>query len=1025
MVLPFVAMLWLPTGSHAQTIHPVQSTLQLLPPYSVYLSDYAQPGAEKLRVILLQRDLSQAAYALRLVFSVELNGRVILRTARSFNPAPLSLDPGVPTIISGADLAPYLDSRNLEFVGYSREQYEKTRTLPEGSYRLCVSAYDYRRQDVEVAAPACAYYFLAKSEPPLINYPACGTKIAHKPVQQVIFSWLPRNTASANSAASTEYEFSLYEVRPAGTNPNQVVLNAKPVYQVSTGFTQLLYGPSEPPLQEHMQYVWRVQAKDGEGRDLFRNHGYSEACSFTYGGADPAFVVGGVREFKAAAQTERKATLSWQVDQRGFEGYRVEYKKTGVGHEWFRTDTKEGELKVFDLEPDTPYEARVQGQVKGVYGPYSEVVTFRTPKERVVACGENVPVGQLQQGKPLAFATPGMTIQARGMEVILEEVEHLPEDGFYKGRGRVSINYLGGAAFAVKFDRIYIDEDRNVVTGRIDVVSNRDQMTDVVAWAAEAFKPLTEKLDDLLSKLKKPQANKEQIATAITDYIAHVQAFIEKNPQLPDSVQQQLREDALLLETSKTGFLAATDQERAGMIVATIEQQVGQAKDRIAAIKEQVGNGSNGFDKMAAAGKKSKLIVMLADTVMKEGKVFVYNGASKQMKIKFETPDAAKSKLPYQITIVAEGSSKAINHPTAGYDTLIYNQIKEFTLDSIPQGKYTVICGSGKNEYKTSFIVRKHKLEITKAQLKAIFPKTNDKRLEEVVKAINANSSTFDISTPQRMAHFIGQIGAETGGLNDLKEGGSYTPRGVVKTFPFTHYGHLYENAILDSTTWKYNYSPINYDENNCENETIARGGAVFPYKNSSEVMNAYASTKSDTLIVNLNNKKTKIFVYKRRNDVTKKNMDDLVKDKTYNIGLLRVKSCYIGSSSLFDVTYACRLGNGGVASKDGSTFLGKGFIHITGKGGYKDVSVAWNKLYPNDKKEFHGKDIKLLETDVEVAVKASMVYWKIKNLNESSDDGVDNINIKRVGAAVNGANPPNGLESRILYTNSAYKILE
>jgi hypothetical protein len=468
----FLAVLaLLPLRLPAQTIYPVQSSLQLLPPYSVYLSDYAQPGAEKLRVILLQRDLSQAAYSLRLVFSVELNGRVIMRTVRAFNPPPLSLDPGVPTIISGADLAPYLDSRNLEFVGYSREQYERTRALPEGSYRLCVSAYDYRRPDVPVAAQACAFYFLAKSEPPLINYPSCGTKLAAKPVQQVVFSWLPRNTASANSAATTEYEFSLYEVRPAGRNVNDVVLSSRPIYQVSTDYSQLVYGASEPALQEGMQYVWRVQAKDKDGKDAFRNNGYSEVCSFTYGGVDPAFVVGGVKQFKAQAQAERKATLSWQVDQKGFEGYRVEYKKTGVGYEWFKTDTKEGELKVFDLEADTEYEARVQGQVKGVYGPYTEVVTFRTPKARIIACGENAPVAQLQQGKPLAFATPGMSIQARGMEVMLEAVEHLPEDGFYKGTGRVSINYLGGAAFAVKFDRIYIDEDRHVVSGRIDVLS--------------------------------------------------------------------------------------------------------------------------------------------------------------------------------------------------------------------------------------------------------------------------------------------------------------------------------------------------------------------------------------------------------------------------------------------------------------------------------------------------------------------------------------------------------------------------
>lgn len=150
-----------------------------------------------------------------------------------------------------------------------------------------------------MAAEACAFYFLAKSEPPLVNYPSCGTKLPARQVQQVVFSWLPRNTASANSAGSTGYEFYLYEVRPAGRDVNDLVRTARPIYQVSTEYTQLIYGASEPALQEGMQYAWRVQAQDKDGKDLFRNNGYSEICSFTYGGVDPAFVVGGVREFKA------------------------------------------------------------------------------------------------------------------------------------------------------------------------------------------------------------------------------------------------------------------------------------------------------------------------------------------------------------------------------------------------------------------------------------------------------------------------------------------------------------------------------------------------------------------------------------------------------------------------------------------------------------------------------------------------------------------------------------------------------
>src|SRR5690242_12920303 len=137
-------------GLQAQ-VFPVQSTSQLMPPYSVYLSDYATPGTEKLRVILVQRDLTQPSYQLRLVMSVELNGKLILRTSRTYSPAPLNLNPGIPTVISGADLAPYLDSRNIDFIGYSREQYERTRALPEGSYQISFTAYDYHRQDVQVS----------------------------------------------------------------------------------------------------------------------------------------------------------------------------------------------------------------------------------------------------------------------------------------------------------------------------------------------------------------------------------------------------------------------------------------------------------------------------------------------------------------------------------------------------------------------------------------------------------------------------------------------------------------------------------------------------------------------------------------------------------------------------------------------------------------------------------------------------------------------------------------------------------
>ncbi len=431
---------------------------------------------------------------------------------------------------------------------------------------------------------------------------------------------------------------------------------------------------------------------------------------------------------------------------------------------------------------------------------------------------------------------------------------------------------------------------------------------------------------------------------------------------------------------------------------------------------------------MKVTPKKGTPVAIISDTTMTEGKVFVYNGTDKKIKVKFETSDTSKTKITYQLITVVESSNTTLNYPKAGYDTLIYNQVKEITLDSIPQGKYTLVCKSGTTEYKTIFHIRKTKLEITQEQLLKIFgDKKDTARYAEVARIVNTYSEAFGITTTERMAHFLGQIGAETGGLKKLKESASYSARAVAKTFPYPKYGHLFEEATLNKTTYEYSYSTIDYDENKCNGEEISRGNTTFSYTTASEVRNAYAEIKNDTLEVVLNGKKTKVPVYKTRTDVTKENIEQKVTDKNYNSGRLRVKSKYLNSSAIFDVTYACRMGNGNVASKDGSTFLGKGFIHITGKSGYEAISTEWNKLYPNDKKEFHGKDINLLETNVEVAIKAAMVYWKLNDLNEKADAGIDETSIDNVGRIVNGSGKglPNGYEDRRTYSKSAFDNLK
>src|SRR5690606_27272715 len=107
----------------------------------------------------------------------------------------------------------------------------------------------------------------------------------------------------------------------------------------------------------------------------------------------------------------------------------------------------------------------------GNLGPYTDIVKFRTLPVRVAHCGDPALLPEGGPGEPFREAIKGMTVDVDGMEMTLLDVVHLG-DGYYQGLGRVSVDFLGGAAFTASFDRIFINTDRQVVLGRIDFVTN-------------------------------------------------------------------------------------------------------------------------------------------------------------------------------------------------------------------------------------------------------------------------------------------------------------------------------------------------------------------------------------------------------------------------------------------------------------------------------------------------------------------------------------------------------------------------
>lgn len=73
---------------------------------------------------------------------------------------------------------------------------------------------------------------------------------------------------------------------------------------------------------------------------------------------------------------------------------------------------------------------------------------------------------------------------------------------------------------------------------------------------------------------------------------------------------------------------------------------------------------------------------------------------------------------------------------------------------------------------------------IDEIQLKDCLPEASDQNIALYTQAIDDALNEFDISTPQRIAAFLAQIGHESGSLKFVKENLNYSAQGLLKTFP-------------------------------------------------------------------------------------------------------------------------------------------------------------------------------------------------------------------------------------------------
>ena len=487
-ILTYLILL-LTATAHAQNF-PVQSTVFIAPPYSVYLSDYASASSQKMTVNLLLKDVLQQGIQVKLRVTIKGNG-VELRSKPEFAPPPLILSGGVPLQVSGTDLESYLLPANLNFSGLDKQEFLKTGKLPEGVYQFMVEAVEYRR-DVAISNQGMTIGWLVLNDPPRWTLPMANSLLTATYPQNVFFSWMPMNTSSPNSAFSTEYEFTLVEIWPADRNPNDAINSTVPLFQTTTNNTSLLYGPGEPELTPGRKYVCRLRAKDTEGRDLFKNHGYSEILTFTFGMAcKPPNTI------NHTVQSDEQARVDW-ISLPGNDQFILSYSEKnndGTWSNWYNNETMMPWSNIEGLKADHTYRYRIQADCGTLQSAYSEIKEFNTPKKDTaeIECGKDLSIPLIDGSPPLQNLKPGDMINVGGFDARI--IEANGSNGTFSGKCVVHVKTF---KFWVQseFTDIGINQSMQVTSGTINAIKGKLHLLNIDAIMDSINNYLDDKNDE-------------------------------------------------------------------------------------------------------------------------------------------------------------------------------------------------------------------------------------------------------------------------------------------------------------------------------------------------------------------------------------------------------------------------------------------------------------------------------------------------------------------------------------------------
>ncbi|GHT23311.1 hypothetical protein AGMMS4957_14690 [Bacteroidia bacterium] len=505
------------TGWGQGASYPVQVMTQLTPPYSLILSDYAKPASQKLFVTIMVRDLNIVNLPVRLHIKMEtLSGMTVETIPNIITPA-IYLTGGLVTMLYGTDLTDYFNINNLQFKGYSKEDYRRTGQLPEGHYRITVEVRHWATGRI-ISSQGTAYTWMALGKPPVLKVPEDKAEMGKIPGMPLTFSWIPNKVGIPG--VIPQYKFEMWEMRIPGINPNVVAASMPTFYTTTQLITNLVIHPATLNFEPGLEYAWRVTAFDPIGDVSFEQGGHSVIRTFTY-----QCKCEGVSNVNLERKGQNVA-VSWNQIPNKHTSFHLEMENQASG--WSATDVvyynkaNSGQLVV-----GATYRMRVRAICDGNTMNPSEpsawqTITIPEPPKRDPdsECGvepkplpiTNAPLrNDLQPGDMLIDPHDG------GSRYIVKTAT-VQSDGRYKGIFLFWWEWAGELKAVCEYWDLAVNTDNQILNMNYKSVYNPAFLLDIDA-AKDYIKNLTTAVDN------------------VTNAVADVAAKLTTNTQVKDSVK--------------------------------------------------------------------------------------------------------------------------------------------------------------------------------------------------------------------------------------------------------------------------------------------------------------------------------------------------------------------------------------------------------------------------------------------------------------------------------------------------------